>query len=151
MRSPTRTCAWGFHEHSTITTIWIKLENTHLSSSLQTRGPKKPLVSMVGRAEGQACADPRVRTPIGASGISSIFKSQEKEDFGKKKKIGPPLAPGGLFKSIFSCDEQLNKWHCYSVRSSDCLFVCPLVPLFFFLSQWILKTCKWSQGDLIWI
>ena len=29
---------------------------------------KFPLVSMGGRAEGQACADPRARTPIGASG-----------------------------------------------------------------------------------
>ena len=29
---------------------------------------KFPLVSMGGRAEGLACADPGVRTPIGASG-----------------------------------------------------------------------------------
>ena len=37
---------------------------------------KFPLVSMGGRAEGQVCADPGVRTPIGASGIfPSIIKS----------------------------------------------------------------------------
>ena len=30
---------------------------------------KFPLVSMGGRAEGLACADPGARTPIGASGI----------------------------------------------------------------------------------
>ena len=30
---------------------------------------KFPLVSMGGRAEGLACADPGSRTPIGASGI----------------------------------------------------------------------------------
>ena len=29
---------------------------------------KFPLVSIGGRAEGQACADPGARTPIGASG-----------------------------------------------------------------------------------
>ena len=32
VRSPTRTCAWGFHEHSTIATKLIKLKNTHLPS-----------------------------------------------------------------------------------------------------------------------
>ena len=31
---------------------------------------KIPLVSMGGRADGQACADPGARTPIGTSGIS---------------------------------------------------------------------------------
>ena len=35
---------------------------------------KFTLVSMGGRAEGLACADPGARTPIGASGFfSSIF------------------------------------------------------------------------------
>ena len=33
---------------------------------------KFPLVSMGGRAEGLACADPGARTPIGASGIILI-------------------------------------------------------------------------------
>jgi hypothetical protein len=33
-----------------------------------TCAEKFPLVSMGGRAEGQACADPGARTPIGASG-----------------------------------------------------------------------------------
>ena len=33
-----------------------------------TCAKKFPLVSMGGRAEGQACADPGARTPIGASG-----------------------------------------------------------------------------------
>ena len=34
---------------------------------------KFPLVSMGGRAEGLACADPGARTPIGASGIPKYF------------------------------------------------------------------------------
>ena len=36
---------------------------------------KFPLVSMGGRAEGLACADPGARTPIGASGIFFIFEN----------------------------------------------------------------------------
>ena len=36
---------------------------------------KFPLVSMAGRAEGLACADQGVRTPIGASRISVNFIS----------------------------------------------------------------------------
>jgi hypothetical protein len=38
------------------------------SDSAETCGGKFPLVSMGGRAEGLACADPGVRIPIGASG-----------------------------------------------------------------------------------
>ena len=34
---------------------------------------KFPLVSMGGRAEGLACADPEARTPIGTSGNFHIF------------------------------------------------------------------------------
>ena len=34
-----------------------------------TLAKKNPLLSMGGRAEGQACADLGARTPIGASGI----------------------------------------------------------------------------------
>ena len=34
---------------------------------------KFPLVSMGGRAEGLACADPGARTPIGASGNVLLF------------------------------------------------------------------------------
>jgi hypothetical protein len=34
------------------------------------------LVSMGGRAEGSACADPGARTPIGASGIWSVSYRQ---------------------------------------------------------------------------
>ena len=41
--------------------------------SADTRAGKFPLVSMGGRAEGLACADPGARTPIGASGI--LFSS----------------------------------------------------------------------------
>ena len=37
-------------------------------NSADTRAGKFPLVSMGGRAEGLACADPGARTPIGASG-----------------------------------------------------------------------------------
>ena len=36
--------------------------------SADTRAGKFPLVSMGGRAEGLACADPGARTPIGVSG-----------------------------------------------------------------------------------
>ena len=36
--------------------------------SADTCAGKFPLVSMGGRAEGLACADPGARTPIGASG-----------------------------------------------------------------------------------
>ena len=36
---------------------------------------KFPLVSLGGQAEGLACADPGVRTPIGASGIVIVLPS----------------------------------------------------------------------------
>ena len=38
---------------------------------------KFPLVSMGGRAEGLACADPGARTPIGTSGIPNLFRHSE--------------------------------------------------------------------------
>ena len=41
--------------------------------SADTGAGKFPLVSMGGRAEGLACADPGARTPIGASGNFSII------------------------------------------------------------------------------
>ena len=41
--------------------------------SADTCAEKFPIVSMGGRAEGLACADPGARTPIGASGILGIF------------------------------------------------------------------------------
>ena len=41
--------------------------------SADTGAGKFPLVSMGGRAEGLACADPGARTPIGASGNLYIF------------------------------------------------------------------------------
>ena len=41
--------------------------------SADTGAGKFPLVSMGGRAEGLACADPGARTPIGASGNFEIF------------------------------------------------------------------------------
>ena len=37
---------------------------------------KFPLVPMGGRAEGLACTDPGVRTPIGASGNFTFFLAQ---------------------------------------------------------------------------
>jgi hypothetical protein len=46
---------------------------------------KFPLVSMGGRAEGLACADPGARTPIGASGFFIYYL----------------LYSLGVFKSIF--------------------------------------------------
>ena len=41
--------------------------------SADTCAGKFPLVSMGGRAEGLACADPGARTPIGASGNSILL------------------------------------------------------------------------------
>ena len=41
--------------------------------SADTLAGKFPLVSMGGRAEGLACADPVARTPIGASGNLLLF------------------------------------------------------------------------------
>jgi hypothetical protein len=43
-----------------------------------TSARKFPIVSMGGRTEGLACADPGARTPIGASGnfISSRFSGK---------------------------------------------------------------------------
>ena len=41
--------------------------------SADTCAGKFPLVSMGGRAEGLACADPGARTPIRASGNSLYF------------------------------------------------------------------------------
>jgi hypothetical protein len=41
--------------------------------SAETCGGKFPLVSMGGQAEGFACADPGVRTPIGASRNFSLL------------------------------------------------------------------------------
>jgi hypothetical protein len=41
--------------------------------SADTGAGKFPLVSMGGRAEGLACADPGARTPIGASGNFFFF------------------------------------------------------------------------------
>ena len=41
--------------------------------SADTCARKFPLVSIGGRAEGLACADPGARTPIGASGIYLFF------------------------------------------------------------------------------
>ena len=40
--------------------------------SADMRAGKFPLVSMGGRAEVLACADPGARTPIGASGITYL-------------------------------------------------------------------------------
>ena len=44
---------------------------------------KFPLVSMGGRAEGLACADPGARSPIGASGIFLVIFT----NFGSEVKI----------------------------------------------------------------
>ena len=43
---------------------------------------KFPLVSMGGRAEGLACTDPGVRTPIGASGNFGVIISRVKPILG---------------------------------------------------------------------
>ena len=67
------------------------------SKSAHTRTGKFPLVSVWGRAEGLACADPGARTPIGASEIltksrlSSIkkkFQFEIKKEYDLGKKVG---------------------------------------------------------------
>ena len=47
---------------------------------------KFPLVSMGGRAEGLACADPGARTPIGASGILLLLLTR-KTSFGPSSTL----------------------------------------------------------------
>ena len=47
--------------------------------SADTGAGKFPLVSMGGRAEGLACADPGARTPIGASGNFYIHHAHIKK------------------------------------------------------------------------
>jgi hypothetical protein len=56
--------------------------------SADTGAGKFPLVSMGGRAEGLACADPGARTPIGASGINidSSFKLKEQKQKSTKSR-----------------------------------------------------------------
>ena len=43
--------------------------------SADTCAGKYPLMLMVGRAEGVACADPGARTPIGVTGINKRRRS----------------------------------------------------------------------------
>ena len=60
--------------------------------SADTGVRKYPLVSMGGRAEGFACADPGARTPIGASRIffsslkTSLSLSLKTKESGKDKR-----------------------------------------------------------------
>ena len=52
----------------------VQLFNLSKKDSADTCAGKFPLVSMGGRAEGLACADPGARTPIGGSGnFSFVF------------------------------------------------------------------------------
>ena len=48
-------------------------------SAADTCAEKFPLVSIGGRAEGLACADPVARTPIGTSGILITLCSPDNE------------------------------------------------------------------------
>ena len=51
---------------------------------------KFPLVSMGGRVEGLACADPGARTPIGTSGIRYFSEKNEKsasDDGGRCSRV----------------------------------------------------------------
>ena len=58
--------------------------------SADTCAGKFPLVSMGGRAGGQACADPGARTPIGVSGIFVVvFKMKKKDGENNTVKGGP--------------------------------------------------------------
>ena len=50
-----------------------------VGDSTDTFAVKFPPVSMGGRAEGLACADPGARTPIGARGISLCTHQREVE------------------------------------------------------------------------
>ena len=62
---------WGQHDFGHL--IQAYDQGQVLQGLLLLRSEKFPLVSMGGRAEGQACADPGARTPIGASGIYFLF------------------------------------------------------------------------------
>jgi hypothetical protein len=55
--------------------------------SADTGAGKFPLVSMGGRAEGLACADPGARTPIGASGIYLLYLNDDFECFSNELYI----------------------------------------------------------------
>ena len=68
--------------------------------SADMRAGKFPLVSMGGRAEGLACADPGARTPIGASG-----------NFGPSEVRALPSAAGINAGGHY-------KWHFFSLLSS---------------------------------
>jgi hypothetical protein len=61
---------------------------------------KFPLVSMGGRAEGLACADPGARTPIGASGISQFFTARL-NFLNKKTLICLEYSPHEFFITVF--------------------------------------------------
>ena len=52
---------------------------------------KFPLVSMVGRAEGLACADPGTKTPIGASGNFPFFYWSECSECVQRSNLVRPL------------------------------------------------------------
>ena len=57
------------------TSDWSKLSASIFLMSYGDGRQTYPLVSMGGRAEGLACADPGARTPIGASGNCIFFSS----------------------------------------------------------------------------
>ena len=63
--------------------------------SADTRAGKFPLVSMGGRAEGLACANPGARTPIGAStippgsGRKYVWEKKRKNNYKNSKHFIP--------------------------------------------------------------
>ena len=66
--------------------------------SADTRAEKFPLVSMGGRAEGIACADPGARTPIGASEHFTQGKALPKGDIWKiVPHLGAILTQNGYY------------------------------------------------------
>ena len=64
-----------------------------------------PLVSMGGRAEGLACADPGARTPIGASGnfVISFNVCINDDQFSKRKLKPNQILKLPAFQEFFVC------------------------------------------------
>jgi hypothetical protein len=61
---------WGFHEHSTIATAWIKLENTHLPSPLRHVRRKNNTIVDGGPSGGSS-----VRRPVSGVLFSATYFS----------------------------------------------------------------------------
>ena len=101
---PTRTCAWGFHEHTTIAFELIKLENTYLPSPPWTRAPEKHLYCRLGGQRRVKRAQTYERGPkkelSQGSKILHGLLTGEKQNSGKKIKFRTP-PPVATWRAIF--------------------------------------------------